>query len=97
MLDRRGRRLLLFRCSAPKPLAAAEKVLFDFENQADLNAWSQFLPDDPKIILYAPHEGELPYVDNIRVLDGSDPDRHAPARRARVHGREGMVVIYEPK
>jgi hypothetical protein len=31
------------------PLAAAEKVLFDFENDADLAAWSQFLPDNPKI------------------------------------------------
>jgi hypothetical protein len=32
-----------------RPVAAAEKVLFDFENDADLAAWSQFLPDNPKI------------------------------------------------
>jgi len=30
-------------------LAADEKMLFDFEDDADLKAWSQFLPDNPKI------------------------------------------------
>jgi hypothetical protein len=30
-------------------LASGERVLFDFEDDADLNAWSQFLPDNPKI------------------------------------------------
>ncbi len=34
---------------AGRPLAAGEKVLFDFENDADLAAWSQFLPENPKI------------------------------------------------
>jgi hypothetical protein len=32
-----------------RPAAAVDKVLFDFENDADLVAWSQFLPDNPKI------------------------------------------------
>ena len=30
-------------------LTAGEKVLFDFENDADLKAWSQFLPDNLKV------------------------------------------------
>lgn len=34
---------------AGRPLAADEKVLFDFENDADLAAWSQFLPDNPNV------------------------------------------------
>jgi hypothetical protein len=34
---------------ASSPLAADEKVLFDFENDADLKAWSQFLPDNPQV------------------------------------------------
>jgi hypothetical protein len=32
-----------------RPLAADEKVLFDFENDADLAAWSQFFPDNPRV------------------------------------------------
>ena len=34
---------------AGRQLAAAEKLLFDFKDGADLKAWSQFLPDNPKV------------------------------------------------
>ena len=34
---------------AGRPLAAAEKLLFDFKDGADLKAWSQFLPDNLKV------------------------------------------------
>ncbi len=34
---------------AGRPLAAAEKLLFDFKDGAALKAWSQFLPDNLKV------------------------------------------------
>jgi hypothetical protein len=40
---------LCFLPALAERLAAGEKVLFDFKDDAGLKAWSQFLPDNPKI------------------------------------------------
>jgi len=41
--------ICLVLCAAGRAAAAEEKVLFDFKDGANEKAWTQYLPDNPKV------------------------------------------------